>query len=152
VSYEEWTYYGRFRDQTVLRVEKPETGYTERKTPTILRVLADDHVGWGYNGTGTSQAAAHILADALGLGDPDLAGIGFLGEEWNETLRTLAEDFCDEVLMQLPDEWRLSRIAVLRWALGWYTQLGISPTPVILRRLPRPGTVREWRLDLPPRP
>ncbi|MEV6731363.1 MULTISPECIES: hypothetical protein [unclassified Streptomyces] len=45
----------------------------------LLRELPepdDGGFGWGYNGGGTSRAAALILADAVELGDPDGCGIG----------------------------------------------------------------------------
>ncbi|MFH8534955.1 hypothetical protein ACH4GE_42075 [Streptomyces tendae] len=61
-------------------VEKPEFGPTERQDVTVLRELTEPETGgfgWGYNGGGTSAAAAPILADALDLGDPDTCGIGY---------------------------------------------------------------------------
>lgn len=149
MSYQEWTYHGfsgpgRGKG---LQVELPECGPTERQDLTVLRSLRAEDAGWGWNGGSTSRAAARILADALELGDPDEAGMGVAAG--NETLTRLREDFCDEVLMQMAQEWWLSRTAVLRWVLGWYTQLDIRPMPAVLRRLPAPGTIHQRRYDLP---
>jgi hypothetical protein len=146
VSFQEWTYHGARLTEwpwRALHVEEPTFGTTERKAPKVLRSLRADDVGWGYNGTGTSNAASRILADALELGDPGKAGMGLLANEYNEVLYKLSEDFCDEVLTQMATEWWLSRTAVLRWALGWYSQLEIRPMPAVLRRLPAPGTIHE---------
>ncbi|GGN45840.1 DUF6166 domain-containing protein [Streptomyces fuscichromogenes] len=83
-------------------VEKPEFGPTERQQgTTVLRELAEPEnsgFGWGYNGGGTSAAAAAILADALALGDPDTCGIGYTAYPEDEVLVQLREDFCDDVL------------------------------------------------------
>ncbi|MBT1185142.1 hypothetical protein HET69_14250 [Streptomyces sp. CJ_13] len=49
---------------------------TQRRNVQVLRELrAKDEqslggFGWGYDGSGSSRAAAAILADALDLGDP----------------------------------------------------------------------------------
>ncbi|MDV6287114.1 hypothetical protein R2F25_00425 [Streptomyces sp. UP1A-1] len=67
----------------------------------MLRELAEsaaDDFGWGYNGGGTSAAAAAILADALHLGDPGKCGIGYATYPENEVLLQLREDFCDDLL------------------------------------------------------
>ncbi|WP_331736674.1 hypothetical protein OG426_55145 (plasmid) [Streptomyces canus] len=120
-------------------VENPEFGPTERQDVTVLRELAEPEAGgfgWGYNGGGTSAAAAAILADALDLGDPDKCGIGYATYPEDEVLVQLREDFCDDVLSQLCDEWRLRRGVVLRWSRAWYLQRGISELPAALRELP----------------
>jgi len=75
------------------------------------------YFGWGYNGGGTSAAAELILGDAT-------------GEQPSFDLR---EAFCEDILMQLCDNWRLSRGAVLRWVRGWYTEHdkdALMPAPV----------------------
>lgn len=118
-----------------LLIEKPEPGPTGRQDGKVLRELrAKDE--WGYNGSGTSRAAAAILADALDLGTPEKAGLSM--SEWpqDDTLVALHEDFCVDFLTQFSDEWRLSRAAVLRWARGWYIQRGVSEVPEALRDLP----------------
>ncbi|MER7539523.1 hypothetical protein ABTX77_32770 [Streptomyces sp. NPDC097704] len=51
-------------------------------------------------------------------------------------LADLREDFCDDVLSQFYDQWRLRRGVILRWARAWYLQRGISELPVALRELP----------------
>ncbi|MEU9858907.1 DUF6166 domain-containing protein [Streptomyces sp. NPDC047974] len=91
--------------------------------------------GWSYNGGGTSAAAAAILADALELGDPEKAGIGYASFSEDPVLADLREDFCDDVLSQF-DRWRLRRGAVLRWARAWYLQRGIGELPAALREIP----------------
>ncbi|MFD9315866.1 hypothetical protein [Streptomyces goshikiensis] len=48
----------------------------------------------------------------------------------------LREDFCDDVLSQFCDEWRLRRGVILRWARAWYLQRGINALPVALQQLP----------------
>ncbi|MFP8886774.1 DUF6166 domain-containing protein [Streptomyces mangrovi] len=120
-------------------VEKPEFGPTQRANVRVLRELPepeDSGFGWGYNGGGTSAAAAAILADALGLGDPDTCGIGYAAYPENEVLAQLREDFCDDVLSQLCDQWRLRRSIILRWSRAWYLQRGIEELPAALRELP----------------
>ncbi|MFF2810353.1 hypothetical protein ACFVT2_24930 [Streptomyces sp. NPDC058000] len=120
-------------------VEEPEFGPTQRQNVTVLRELAEPEesgFGWGYNGGGTSVAAAAILADALDLGDPDKCGIGYLASPEDEVLAQLREDFCDDVLSQLSDQWRLRRGVVLRWSLAWYLQQGNDELPAALRELP----------------
>ncbi|MGQ4465258.1 hypothetical protein ACN6LC_004659 [Streptomyces violaceoruber] len=120
-------------------VEEPEFGPTERQDVTVLRELTEPETGgfgWGYNGGGTSAAAAAILADALDLGDPDTCGIGYATYPEDELLAQLREDFCDDVLSQLCDQWRLRRSVVLRWSLAWYMQRGIDSLPAALRTLP----------------
>ncbi|NUK23499.1 DUF6166 domain-containing protein [Streptomyces lunaelactis] len=125
-----------------LLVEKPEDGPTQRENVTVLRELKakdEDELGgygWGYNGGGTSRAAAAVLADALDLGTPEKAGLSM--SEWpqDDTLVALREDFCVDFLSQFCDEWRLGRAAVLRWARGWHLQRGIAELPVALRELP----------------
>lgn len=92
--------------------------------------------GWGYNGTGTSNTAAALLAGALDLGHPDQCGIGFTAQPQDKDLVRLREDFCEDVLSQFCDEWRLRRGVVLRWARAWYLQRGISDLPRALREPP----------------
>ena len=151
MAYEDCTYHGiqdgpesdrgdeeEWKPARIL-VEKPEFGPTERQDVTVLRELAEPEAGgfgWGYNGGGTSAAAAAILADALDLGDPDKCGIGYATYPEDEVLAQLREDFCDDVLSQLCDQWRLRRGVVLRWSLAWYLQRGIDEVPAALRELP----------------
>jgi hypothetical protein len=152
MTYEDCTYHGiqygpetdrddeeKWRPARIL-VEKPEFGPTERQYGvTVLRELGEPKAGgfgWGYNGGGTSAAAAAILADALGLGDPEKCGIGYGAYPVDEVLEQLREDFCDDVLSQLCDQWRLRRGVVLRWSLAWYLQRGIHELPAALRALP----------------
>lgn len=113
-------------------MEEPEFGPTERQDVTVLRELPSGPYGdfaWGYNGNGTSRAAAAILADALELGDPVTAGISVDDGLEDDVLVRLREAFCDEVLSQDYAEWRLRRVAVLRWASSWYDQAGITTVP-----------------------
>ncbi|MFB6838524.1 DUF6166 domain-containing protein [Streptomyces sp. NPDC056361] len=121
-------------------VEEPDFGPTERQYGvTVLRELAEpEHggFGWGYNGGGTSAAAAAILADALDSGDPDKCGIGCASYPEDQVLADLREDFCDEALSQFYDRWRLRRSVILRWARTWYLQRGIGELPAALRELP----------------
>lgn len=120
-------------------VEKPEFGPTEREKVDMLRELAEPETGgfgWGYNGGGTSAAAGVILADALDLGDPDQCGIGYSAYPEDKVLVQLREDFCDDVLSQFCDEWRLRRGVILRWARTWYLQRGITDLPAALQQLP----------------
>ncbi|WP_030390781.1 hypothetical protein [Streptomyces sp. NRRL S-241] len=151
MTYRDWTYHGiqdgpesnrsdeeGWQPARIL-VEEVEFGPTERQGVKVLRELAEaEHggFGWGYNGGGTSAAAAVILADALDLGDPDKCGIGYAAYPEDEVLVELREDFCDDVLSQLCDQWRLRRGVVLRWSLSWYLQRGIDELPAALRELP----------------
>ncbi|MFZ3562794.1 DUF6166 domain-containing protein [Streptomyces sp. BH055] len=152
MAYEDRTYHGikdgpetprgdeEERKPTQILVERPEFGPTERKYDvTVLRELAEPKghgFGWGYNGGGTSAAAAAILADALDLGDPATCGIGFVSPYEDGVLAQLREDFCDDVLSQLCDQWRLRRGVILRWSLAWYLQRGITDLPAALTELP----------------
>jgi hypothetical protein len=120
-------------------VEKPEEGPTEREDVTVWAELPapdDGDFGWGYDGHGTSRAAAAILADALELGDPEECGIAVAAYPSDLTLTHLRENFCHEVLSQCCDEWRMRRGLILRWARGWYLQHGITDLPEALRQLP----------------
>ncbi|KOU48723.1 hypothetical protein ADK56_21235 [Streptomyces sp. MMG1522] len=152
MAYEDRTYHGiqdgqekwrgeeeEWRPARIL-VEKPEFGPTERTYGvTVLRELAEPEgggFGWGYNGGSTSAAAAAILSDALDLGDPDKSGIGYLSDSEDDVLSQLREDFCDDVLSQLCDHWRLRRGVVLRWSVAWYLQRGITDLPAALTGLP----------------
>lgn len=122
-----------------LQVEQTQFGPTERQDAAVLRVLDepdDGGFGWGYNGGGTSRAAALILADALDLADPDECGIAMTAYPQDETLVRLREDFCEDVLSQCCDEFRLRRGAVLRWVRGWYAQHQIADLPAALVALP----------------
>ncbi|WP_327215343.1 hypothetical protein OG483_17410 [[Kitasatospora] papulosa] len=128
-------------------VEKPEFGPTERREVTVLYELRPEDpervggFGWGYNGHGTSRAAAAILADALDLTDPrepgdlDKVGIAMTGWPQDDVLVGMREDFCDDVLSQCCDQWRLRRGVVLRWARAWYLQQGIDELPDALQEL-----------------
>lgn len=130
---------GEERQRTRILVEIPEFGPTERQDVTVLRELAHPKAsgsGWGYNGSGTSAAAGVILADALDLGDPDKCGIGYMADHKDEVLVQLREDFCDDVLSQFCDQWRLRRGVILRWARAWYLQRGLHELPAAVRELP----------------
>ncbi|MFE3864768.1 hypothetical protein ACFXPT_30595 [Streptomyces goshikiensis] len=151
MTYQDWTYHG-IQDgpesstdldaewqPARLLVEKPEFGPTQRENVQVLRELPepnDGGFGWGYNGGGTSRAAALILADALELGDPDECGIGLCAYPENKALASMREDFCSDVLSQFCDRWRLRRSVVLRWAYAWHLQNGIVDLPAALRELP----------------
>ncbi|MFD7282424.1 DUF6166 domain-containing protein [Streptomyces sp. NPDC059862] len=120
-------------------VEEVEFGPTERQNVRVLRELVEPEnggFGWGYNGAGTSNAAAAILADALELGDPEKCGIALAAYPEDEVLVQLREDFCDDVLSQLCDQWRLRRGVVMRWSRAWYLQRGITQLPAALHALP----------------
>jgi hypothetical protein len=122
-----------------LQIELTAFGPTERETVTVLRTeheLDAGGFGWGYNGGGTSRAAAVILADALDLGDPVAGGIALSSYPEDETFVQLREAFCEDVLSQMCDEFRLRRGAVLRWARGWYAQQGITHVPAAVASLP----------------
>ncbi|MFE3559417.1 hypothetical protein ACFXKW_31860 [Streptomyces sp. NPDC059193] len=54
----------------------------------------------------------------------------------DKDLVRLREDFCEDVLSQFCDEWRLRRGVVLRWARAWYLQRGITDLPSALREPP----------------
>ncbi|RPK23532.1 hypothetical protein EES37_37895 [Streptomyces sp. ADI91-18] len=145
MAYEDRSYHGVPRSKGVtarLLVETPEDGPTQRRNVQVLRELrAKDEqslggFGWGYDGSGTSRAAAAILADALDLGDPEKAGISFTGWPQDNTLIRLREDFCVEMLSQFCDEWRLRRSVIVRWAHSWFIQRGITELPNALRDLP----------------
>jgi hypothetical protein len=66
-------------------VERPEFGPTGREDVEVLAELVPHDAdqgggfGWGYNGGGTSRAAAAILADALDLGSLGEAGMDMAG-------------------------------------------------------------------------
>ncbi|WP_410595478.1 hypothetical protein [Amycolatopsis sp. lyj-23] len=73
---EDWVYHGYEPENgpRQIEVETPERGPTERASATVLRQLRpqistiEGHTfGWGYNGNGTSVAAAAILTDVLDL-------------------------------------------------------------------------------------
>ena len=119
-----------------LQVEQAEFGPTGHKDVTVLRrfdVPEDSGSGWGYNGGGTSHTAAAILADALDV-DDDWFGVS--GDPLNETDKQLREDFCEDVLSQMCDEFRLRRGAVLRWVRGWYAEQQITDLPAAVATLP----------------
>jgi hypothetical protein len=85
------------------------------------------YFGWGYNGGGTSAAAELLLGDAT-------------GEQPSFDLR---EAFCEDILTQLCDEWRLSRGAVLRWVRGWYTERGEDALMPAAAAVPPPLRIDE---------
>jgi hypothetical protein len=141
MPYQDRTYHGvQTYETSRIEAEIPATGPTERKSVTVLYELhpADAHgsFGWGYNGGGTSRAAAAILADALDLGDQDAAGISLGAYPEDRVLVDLREEFCEDVLSQFCDEWRLRRSVVLRWTRAWYLQRGIDQLPPALQQLP----------------
>jgi hypothetical protein len=129
---EDRTYHGVQRDDDVendrIDIELAEYGPTERAGVYVLETLYENphppldgyQFGWGYNGGGTSAAALIILRDAL-------------GEEPSKGLR---EDFCEDVLSQFCDEFRIRRGAVLRWVRGWYAERSIDDLPRAVRDLP----------------
>lgn len=139
MTYEDCTYHGieepadsdRYEGPRIL-VEVPGFAPTQRIGVTVLRELRpkDRHelggFGWGYDGSGTSRAAAAILADALQLSRSERVAIS--PDDWDETndkvLVKLREDFCDDVLSQFCDQWRLRRGVVLRWG-----SRVVPPTP-----------------------
>lgn len=104
----------------MLRRLRPQTSNIEGHT-----------FGWGYNGNGTSVAAAAILADVLDLPRDLWWGTMSRAAE-DEVLVRLREDLCREVLIDAADEWRLSRIALLRWICGWYTLNHVGPYPAVV--------------------
>ena len=146
MAYEDRTYHGiqngpenparedEERQAPSIFVEKPKFGPTERRDAGVLYELRPKDperlggFGWGYNGSGTSRAAAAILADALDLADPldpsalEEVGIAMTGYPQDDVLVDMREDFCDDVLSQCCDQWRLRRGVVLRWARAWYLQ------------------------------
>lgn len=140
MTYEDCTYHGIWKpgEEARLLVETPEDGPTEREHHlVVLRELRHDMgFGWGYDGSGTSRAAAAILADALALGSPDECGISIESYPSDKTLELLREDFCVDLLSQFCEEWRLRRGAILRWARGWYSQREIDRMPRAVRDLP----------------
>ncbi|MYW00211.1 DUF6166 domain-containing protein [Streptomyces sp. SID3343] len=116
-------------------VEEAMTGPTERVGVKVLRELRGTETsgyGWGYNGTGTSNAAAAILADVLGL---DAYAIRTADWEYDPIAR-LREAFCSDFLSTACDQWRLRHGAILRWARGWYLQHGVTDLPQALVKLP----------------
>lgn len=129
-SYEDdRTYHGITDDETgssLIEIELAEFGPTERTGVYVLRTMRSSEAvgsnsfGWGYNGGGTSAAAQEILADALGE-----------APSWE-----LREDFCEDVLSQMTDEWRLRRGAILRWVRGWYAVRPNEVLPVMIEQLP----------------
>jgi hypothetical protein len=48
----------------------------------------------------------------------------------------LREAFCEDVLSQMCEEFRLRRGVVLRWARGWYAQQAITDLPRAVADLP----------------
>lgn len=137
----DWIYHGVGRDvsadgRTHLMAERAEVGPSERQHAVVLRELPDDDFYWGYGGDGPNRAAAAILADALGLGDPYDCGLGLAGQTQDATFSALRVDFCCDVLRHLCEEWRLSRGTVLRWVRGWYAEHGITALPQAVAQLP----------------
>jgi len=121
-------------------IQKPEFGPTQRQQGvTVLREPAEPEnssFGWGCNGGGTNAVAAAILADALGPGDPDTCGIRYAAYPEDEVLAQLREDFCDDVLSPLCDQWRLRRGVILCWPRAGHLQGGIEELPAALRKHP----------------
>jgi hypothetical protein len=117
-SRDDWAYHGigpigSADGAAHIVVEDVVFGLTERKGIPVLRELAAPAYGgfsWGYNGGGPARAAAAVLADALGLGDPDNCGLG--ADRPEDVLARLSSDFCWDVMIQLCDEWRLRRGAI----------------------------------------
>lgn len=149
INDEDWVYHATTPEDGPRRieVETSASGPTQREAVTVLRRLrpqirtGEGHTfGWGYNGYGTSVAAAAILTDLLGLpADTWWGTMSPNGED--EVLVRLREDLCREVLIDAADEWRLSRIALLRWIAGWYT-LNHLPAPPGLVAAMRAGSRR----------
>ena len=141
---DDWVYHGHDPEDGPRRieVETPESGPTQRESVTVLRRLRpqlsnlEGHTfGWGYNGYGTSVAAAALLTDVLDL-PAELWWMTMSraeeGEAEDETLVRLREDLCREILIDAADEWRLSWIALLRWICGWYTLNHLGPYPALV--------------------
>ncbi|ATY17166.1 hypothetical protein CU254_42070 (plasmid) [Amycolatopsis sp. AA4] len=145
-SDDDWVYHGCTPEEGDRRidVETSASGPTQRESATVLRRLRpqissmEGHTfGWGYNGNGTSVAAAAILTDLLELpADLWWGTMSTRGED--TTLVGLREALCREVLVDAADEWRLSRIALLRWTCGWYTLNHLGPYPAVVAGI-RPG-------------
>ncbi|MER5322391.1 DUF6166 domain-containing protein [Streptosporangium roseum] len=135
---EDRTYYGVTSSETGgnwIEVAKTEFGQTERDTTSALYHLTPigmyedvDEFTWGYTKTGPHATGLAVLADALG----------------QEPSKDLLEAFVDDVVSQFPNEWRMRRGAVLRWARGWYAQHNIDILPAALRDLP--PTSPRWLL------
>ncbi|MYV97270.1 hypothetical protein [Streptomyces sp. SID3343] len=84
----------------------------------------------GY--TGTSNAAAAVLADVL-----DLDARTIRTAEWEyDPIARLHEAFCSDFLSTACDRWRLRHGAILRWARAWYLQHGVTDLPQALLKLP----------------
>ena len=140
----DWAYHGigprmSADGRAHIMVEDVAFGPTERQDTAVLRELAEPAYGgflWGYNGSGPLWAAAAILADALGLGDPAACGIDAASPQRDDTLIALRGDFTWDVTSQLCEEWRLRRGAVLRWVRGWYAEHGITNLPQAAAQLP----------------
>lgn len=105
-------------------VELSEYGWTERNPPAVLRELTpiDRFVSfrWGYLGSGPNAAARAILHDALGV-EP---------ESW------LRLAFTTDWMAQMPNEFRMRRPAILRWARGAAIQAGAAHLPPTVEQLP----------------
>lgn len=134
---EDRTYHGvmeRVGEDDRIEIELPEFGPTERRDVYVLQTLYENpsppfagyEFGWGYNGGGTSAAALVILRDALG----------------QEPSQDLREDFCEDMLSQFCDEFRIRRGAVLRWVRGWYAERGVDDLPTVVRHLPPVSRLR----------
>lgn len=141
---EDWVYHGYEPGEgpRQIDVETSASGPTQRESVTVLRRLRpqtstiEGHTfGWGYNGNGTSVAAAAIITDVLDL-PRDLWWMTMSradeGQLEDTMLVRLREDLCREVLIDAADEWRLSRIALLRWICGWYTLNHVGPYPAVV--------------------
>ncbi len=136
---EDYTYHGFRGENDVPRIviEEPKQGKTEHH-----RVLGefpsfaspDGGLGWGYDGDGPSRAAAEVLAHALELGAVAQSGMAFRPAPQDKVRIRMREAFCQEVLTQLPDTWRLRRCVVLRWAHSWYLQQAPDAMPPVLQK------------------
>lgn len=140
----DWVYHGHEPGDgpRQIEVETSASGPTQRNSVTVLRRLrpqttgSEGHTfGWCYNGYGTSVAAAALLTDVLDL-PRDLWWMTMSradeGQAEDTVLVRLREDLCREVLIDADDEWRLSRIALLRWICGWYTLNHLGPYPGVV--------------------
>lgn len=157
-GHEERVYHGiteRHRDnrhewsQLRILVEESASGPTERKNVAVLHELSvaysDDgssDFNWGYGGGGPYRTAAAVLADALDLESAETAGMAWWAAgEIDPTMGALCQAFRTDFVSHFGSDWRISRPAVLRWALGWANQCGVE---LQITGLPGPDGV--WRL------
>jgi hypothetical protein len=76
-----------------------EDGRVRRDLPHVVR-HSPTGFNWGYGGSGPADLALSLLTDALGH---------------RRRAETLYQDFKWAVVAHLPDEWTLTRQAILNW-------------------------------------